>query len=118
MDKPVPPALADVVEPLREADEYTRLQAIRQRGFYNIVTGLPGFLYIVTFWLPMLVGFGHPVASLALTLSVWVLFFLACFPRFLLPLVRRLRPDWQSPLLEASLLKKALEKQFWFQFPF
>lgn len=119
----VPPALADVVGPLREADEYTRLQAIRQRGLYNVLTGLPGFLFVSPGLLPLLIvavrgeALG-PATSFALLVLTWGSFVLSCFPRLFLPVVRRLRPDWQSPLLEASLLKRALEKQFWFQAPF
>jgi hypothetical protein len=120
MDK-VPAALADVVEPLREADEYTRLQEIRQRGFYNIVTGLPAFLFSSAHGLlPFLLGWDSDNFAMQATIQalIWSLFFVSCFPRLFLPLIRRYRPDWQSPLVEASLLKRALEKQFWFQFPF
>ena len=127
MDK-VPAALADVVEPLREADEYTRLQAVRQRGFYNLVTGAPMFLWalpptLLTLAFAVTWDQGLPSSSRAgwtigVYLIQWTLFGLSCFPKTFLPLVRRYRPDWQSPLIQADLLKKALEKQFWLQLPF
>lgn len=120
MDK-VPAALADVVEPLREADEYTRLQAIRQRGLYNVLTGLPMPLLASAQLLPSLLFSPDDAARtpglIALTiLLTWVLFGLSCYPQVFLPLVRRRRPDWQSPLLQARLLKNVLEKTFWLQF--
>jgi hypothetical protein len=123
-DQVVPPALADVVGPLREADEYARLQSARQLGLYTLLVGLPAF------FLPGVSPFGLlrryvdgpqdgiPWLALAFTLVQWILFVLACFaPQLALPAIRRARPDWESPLLASSLLKKASEKQFWFQLP-
>lgn len=117
--------MAEVVGPLQEADEYQQLQVERQRGVYNILTGLPGFLFI----LPGIISLasfraGFPSAarvgwSMGLQLACWVLFFLSCFShRLLLPVIRRHRPDWESALLESSLVKRALDKQFWLQIPF
>ena len=112
----LPADLADVVGPLHEAEDYARLQGIRQRGLYNVFTGLPGFLFIFPWWIPMLLfsqGRDNSPTSMAIELGVqavgWGLFFLACFPKVFLPLVRRFRPDWQSPLLESSSLKRGLD---------
>lgn len=105
--KPVPANLAEVVGPLREADEYQRFQLQRQRGVYNLLTGLPAAAFL-TWWLP---GYG---AFLALGL----LFLTTALPKMLLPVVQKRRPDWVSSFLDASLLKKALEKLFWLQAPF
>lgn len=124
MPENIPPDLAAVVGPLREAEDYARLQAIRQRGLYNVVTGLPMFWLLVPTWIswigpPSAPGFSfwNVLAGLA-GLIAFILFVLSCFPTTFLPLVRRFRPDWTSPLLDAGLLKNRLEKQFWFQFPF
>lgn len=122
MDK-FPSALADVVEPLREADEYTRLQAIRQRGLYNLLTGLPFFFFVLPVFVPWVsinVGASSWVVAtyLVFTGTRWTLFGISCYPQLFMPWVRRHRPDWQSPLIEASLLKRALEKHFWLQFLF
>lgn len=132
MDK-LPAALAEVVEPLREADEYTRLQEIRQLGFYTLVTGLPMLFLLLAglfgrllsidgdFEIDGAVSTGErwnfAIRLLILTMVPWIPFVVACFPRLFLPIVRRVRPDWQSPLVEAGLLKNSLEKQFWFQLP-
>jgi hypothetical protein len=122
--QPVPASLASVIEPLREAHEYQRLQHARQRGVYNLLTGMPGFFWIGLAMSSSLVAqaiglpYNHPAILIATAVG-WILFFLSCFtPQLLLPLVRRHRPDWTSPLLESSLLKQALEKLFWWQFPF
>src|ERR1041385_2728366 len=124
----VPPALAEVVGPLREADGYRRLQGIRQRGLYNLLTGAPGFLFVVPglvstlLWnltAPTPTHHTPPLAGYVVSAIGWVLFLLSCFShRLLLPWVRRRRPDWESTLLESSLVKKALEKLFWLQAPF
>ncbi len=109
----VPPALAEVVAPLREADEYQRLQLQRQRGVYNLLTGLPGFFLLFMFGLPA----RPPFAWLLMVIS-WGGFFWACSaPKSLLPFIRRRRPDWESPLVDSFLLNKALEKLFWLQAP-
>lgn len=112
----LPAGLSDVVEPLREADDYARLQEKRQRGLYNVLTGGPMPFLLVAHLFPLTFRGGQ--ASLVVAALAWMLFFIACYPQMFLPLVRRIRPDWQSPLLEASLLKKSLEKLFWFQLPF
>lgn len=123
-DRAIPPALADVIGPLREANEYTRVQIIRQRGLYNLLTGAPMFFLTAPMWIS-LATYPHgpppwptPWFGLSLTFLAYALFFVSCFPKLFLPLVRRHRPDWQEPFLKADLLKKGLEKQFWFQFPF
>lgn len=85
---------------------------------YNVLTGLPVPAFVlaqvVTGW-----AFGFstepPPLFPFVALIPWIFFGLACYPRLFLPLVRRHRPDWQSPLLEANLLKKALEKTVWLQ---
>jgi hypothetical protein len=121
---PVPASLANVIGPLREADEYARLQGQRQRGVYNILTGLPGFFFVgvasAGLYVGLALGFESDQPALRVTIVLgWIFFFLSCFtPQILLPAVRRRRPDWTSPLLESSLLKQALEKLFWWQFPF
>ena len=114
MDKAaLPPDLAEVVEPLREADEYRRLQLARQRGVYNILTGLPGLLFLL--WVGPKPSLGFPLNFL-LPLALFVVFVLSCYtPKLLLPWVRRRRPDWEAAFLDAPLVKQALEKQFWFQ---
>ena len=124
----LPADLADIIEPLREADEYTRLQHIRQRGFYNLITGMPMFLFLLPNFTYFIPGFslglddavGSPafVAYLVAVALHWTLFGISCYPQLFMPWVRRHRPDWQSPLIEASLLKRALEKHFWVQFLF
>lgn len=122
----LPPNLTEVVEPLREADEYARLQLIRQKGLYNIVTGLPMAFFVLPTVVQVLLfalfprnpGQAAEAWKVFVPLFFWVPFVLSCFPGWFIPLVRRHRPDWQSPLIQANLLKKALEKQFWFQFPF
>lgn len=120
----VPAALGEVVGPLQEADAYARLQEIRQLGLYTLLIGLPAFFLPGTNPLSLAGAYlrgpsegidGVRIASLAIQ---WVLFILACYtPRLLMPLVRRRRPDWESPMLASSLLKKDLEAHFWFQLP-
>jgi uncharacterized membrane protein YhaH (DUF805 family) len=124
-DRSLPAHLAAIVEPLREADDYARLQHVRQGGFYNLVTGLPMFLYLLPVFLPRIAPpLGTPVLSVAFAaylafVAVHLgLFGVSCYPQMFMPFVRRHRPDWQSPLIEASLLKRALEKHFWVQFLF
>ena len=117
--KPVPASLTGIIDPLREADRYARLQLQRQRGVYNILTGLPGLFFLfpmngLSFLIPDLDG----AAKLAMLAVGWTLFIVSCYThRLLLPFIRRRRPDWEASFLEASLVKKALEKQFWFQAP-
>lgn len=121
----LPADLAGIIEPLREADEYTRLQHIRQRGFYNLITGLPMFFFLL---LPTLIpglaiiGQGTAMRTLPVYLFAtaiqMTLFGISCYPQLFIPVVQRHRPDWRSPLIEASLLKRALEKHFWLQFLF
>lgn len=123
MDK-LPEALAEVVEPLREAEEYERLQEIRQKGLYNILTALPFPLLLTATFIPNWIlskvrGSSElppsPALIIAMLVLPWVPFVIGCYPQMFLPLVRRYRPDWKSPLLASALLKKALEKLFWNQ---
>lgn len=109
----LPEDVAAVVGPLREADDYGRLQLQRQKGVYNLLTGAPGFLFVFLFWNPF--GSAAPFAFLA-TLGLFVV---ASFgPRWLLPLVRRRRPDWEASFLDADPLNRAMEKLYWTQAAF
>lgn len=107
----IPEDVAAVLGPLREADEYARLQKVRQRGLQNLLMGLPGVLFVIMFGPKPL----HPI-SWVIGVGAFVLFVLASFPaKFFMPWVRRRRPDWTETFLESNLLTKAMEKLFWWQ---
>lgn len=104
-----PPRLDELAATVAEAEEYERLQRERQRGVHDLLAGLPGLF--LALW-----AMG---GSLALSLIWFALFLVASFaPKMLLPIVRRARPDWEAPVLDASVLKRSLESLFWFQLAF
>jgi hypothetical protein len=103
------PTLRDVAASASEAEGYERLQRQRQRGVHGLLAGLPGLF--VALWLT---GVGGGLVLLWMALAV-----LASFaPQLLLPLVHRARPDWQDPVLAASIVKRGTEALFWVQLPF
>lgn len=115
----IPAGLAAVVEPLREADEYRRFQLQRQRGLYNLLTGLPAAFFMA--WIaPGVLGFLPAAADLwwvrlSLSVLLFALFCVSCYPTLLLPWVKRRRPDWTAAFLQAPVVNEALTKQFWSQ---
>jgi hypothetical protein len=112
----VPASLAEVMGPIREAERFRRIERQRRRGIYNLLTGLPGLLFVLMFGL---VPIPLSPLGIAIRLASTVLFFVVCLaPKSLLDAVRRRRPDWESSFFDAWLLTKLTDKQFWLQCAF